>query len=308
MKKILSIISVSFCSLFFGQLLITEKTPAGTAFQGPHPSAMLEVRSNSKGVLIPLTALSDIHDQTTVQAPVEGTIIYNTSVADPGNNDIPVSRPALTVWDGSQWLFAFNKTDVELDLDKVSNFIADNGSTVLTLTNFLANQDFAYGSNIDSNWSVLIDSQQAFFEFSPANAEQRMVIDVEGLAAVNNNVDGSKFAYAVGVFVNNKLVSAQKFHVASFGGACAFNKFNIRAILDEGEDSIILNQAANTTYNVKVAVRTLPKPNGGVSYERIVFGNDAGNRSGTNTPCGNLNSGTARSYMNILTIERKHIN
>lgn len=314
MKKIYSVICfVLGASTLFAQMLITEKVTAPNTFvDPPHQSAILEVRSGSKGVLIPTAALTNLTDATTVQNPVEGSILFNTST-NATHPNIPTTRPALAVWDGNRWLFTYNKQNVDLDLDKVRNFIADNGSTVITISTFPTTAaSFTYGESITSAWSVLINSantaQQPYFEFDAQDAEQRLVIDVEGVAAINNDASGANFSYAIGVFVNDKLVSVQKYESNSLNGACMFQKFNIRAILDEGTNNTILNQNANLPYNVKLAVRALPKNSGFANFDRLVFGNVAGNRVGTSTGCGNLNEGTARSYMNILTIERKHIN
>ena len=84
-------------------------------------------------------------------------------------------------------------------------------------------------------------------------------------------------------------------------GACSFHKYNIRAILEEENDSPtqILNKTAGNTYNVKVGVRALQKGESGEgTFTSLAFGTNAGT-------CQNLNAGTARSYMNVLTIEQR---
>lgn len=293
-------------------MLITKTADAATNGNTPHPSAMLELRSDNQGFLIPRAALTGITDITTVPNPQEGTVVFCTTT-NADYAELPNNIPTLTVWDGQRWLFSYLKENVALDLDKVRNFVFQNSGSV-TFTNFpISSPTFAAGSDTNG-WEILINSdsdpspQKPAYEFDYDKAAQRMVIDVEGIAAINNNGDGTRFGYAVGVFVEDKLVNAQKFYRTSPSGACTFHKYNIRAILEEEDDSPtqILNKTAGNTYNVKVGVRALQKGESGEgTFTRLVFGADAGNRNGTNTPCGNLNAGTARSYMNVLTIEQR---
>lgn len=316
MKKILITLFLGGALLTNAQMLITKTADAATNGNTPHPSAMLELRSDNQGFLIPRVALTGITDITTVPNPQEGTVVICTTThADyPG---LPNTIPTLTVWDGQQWLFSYLKENVVLDLDKVRNFVFQNqDSEAVTFTSFPSSSpSFTVGSGT-TGWQILINSdhpsnaglQKPKYEFDYDKAAQRMVIDVEGIAAINNNGNGTQFGYAVGIFVEDKLVNAQKFYRTSPSGACTFHKYNIRAILEEENDSPtqILNKTAGNTYNVKVGVRALQKGESDEgTFSRLVFGADAGNRVGTNTPCGNLNAGTARSYMNVLTIEQR---
>lgn len=311
MRTLYLAIIIFFGNLVSAQLLITEYPLSPGTSVTPHESAMLEIRSNNKGVMLPLVELQNSTDQLSATAPVtNGAMVLNTSYYSV-NPNIPTTRPALSLWDGTKWLFTYNKQNVVLDLDKVRNFIGQNSSAV-TFENFPSSAvSLAFGEPLNTtgatNWKVLIDSDNSVnkpaFEFNAADAEQRMVIDVEGIAGINNNVSGGDFSYAVGVFVDDKLVHAQKFFNNSLAGACTFQKYNIRAVLLD--NPTILTKNAGQTYNVKVAVRPLPRPSS--NYNRLVFGDDAGTRSGTTTPCNNLNTGTARSYMNVLTIERHNV-
>lgn len=311
MKTVYVTLLIFIGNLISAQLLVTKYPLASGTSPQPHQSAMLEIRSADKGVMLPLVNLQNGTDPLSATAPVtDGAMVLNTSYYAV-NPNIPTTRPALSLWDGTKWLFTYNRENVVLDLDKVRNFIGQNSGAV-TFTDFPSSSaNFSFGETLNTTgntaWKVLIDSQNSAnkpsYEFNWDNAEQRMVIDVEGLAAINNSSDDGKFSYAVGVFVEDKLVHVQKFHSNSLAGACTFQKYNIRAILLD--NPTIINKAAGQTYNVKVAVRPLPRP--GTTYDRLVFGADAGDRYGTSNPCSNLNAGTARSFMNVLTIERHNV-
>lgn len=63
----------------------------------PDPSAILELRSNSKGLLIPRIALQSTNDVTTVPTPAEGLLIYNTATV----NNV---TPGFYYWNGTEWV------------------------------------------------------------------------------------------------------------------------------------------------------------------------------------------------------------
>ena len=283
------------------QVLVTKFPLQPGASEIPHESAMLEVRSSNQGILFPTVALQSSTDQVTVQNPVEGTVVLNTSV-NSSNSSIPTSKPTLAVWDGTQWLFTYNKENVLLDLDKVRNYTAQN-TTSISFNSFPgSNPNFAMGDNT-TNWSILIDSdtspQKPAFEFDYDKAEQRIVVDVEGMAAVNT----TNFSYAIGIFVDNKLVSAKKFYQSASSSSCYFQKFNLRALLTEqnpNSPTQILNKNAGQFYNIKIGVRPLSKDTATETATSLTFGNASGT-------CDNINADTARTYINIFTIEKKDL-
>ena len=62
----------------------------------PNSSAMLDVSSTSKGLLIPRVALTSSNDITTIGGPVESLLIYNTATA----TDV---TPGYYYWSGAAW-------------------------------------------------------------------------------------------------------------------------------------------------------------------------------------------------------------
>src|SRR5215203_402799 len=65
---------------------------AGTA----DPSAMLEIRETSKGLLLPRVTLGALGDATSpVNGPATGLLIYNTGGANP---------VGLYYWNGTSWV------------------------------------------------------------------------------------------------------------------------------------------------------------------------------------------------------------
>lgn len=66
----------------------------------PNASAMLDVSSSSKGLLIPRIALTSTTDITTIKTPATSLLIYNTATA--GSNKTAVT-PGFYYYNGSNW-------------------------------------------------------------------------------------------------------------------------------------------------------------------------------------------------------------
>lgn len=72
----------------------------------PDTSAMLDVTSNDKGVLIPRLALTAANNASPVVSPAEGLIIYNTATAGTAPDNVV---PGFYYWNGSRWYPVINK-------------------------------------------------------------------------------------------------------------------------------------------------------------------------------------------------------
>jgi len=68
----------------------------GIGLPDPDPSAMLQIASKSKGVLLPSVALASSTDNTTVPAPADGLIVWNN-----GNGNL--KEAGYYFWYSSKW-------------------------------------------------------------------------------------------------------------------------------------------------------------------------------------------------------------
>ena len=66
----------------------------------PDGSAMLDVKSTSKGLLPPRVALTAINSASPVTAPAAGLLVYNTAVAGTAPNNV---LPGYYSWNGTRW-------------------------------------------------------------------------------------------------------------------------------------------------------------------------------------------------------------
>ncbi|ROI05179.1 hypothetical protein EGI16_07645 [Chryseobacterium sp. G0240] len=83
-----SLLFFVFNILTFGQV--------GIGIPDPDPSAMLQVSSKNKGMLLPSVALNSTTDQITIPSPAEGLIIWN-------NGKGGLSETGFYYWDTSKW-------------------------------------------------------------------------------------------------------------------------------------------------------------------------------------------------------------
>ncbi len=97
MKRIFSllIIIILFSASSFAQNVGINNE--GTA---PNPSAMLDVNSASKGMLIPRVILTGTDDVTTIPSPAISLLVYNTATTSGSNAVIP----GYYYWNSSAWL------------------------------------------------------------------------------------------------------------------------------------------------------------------------------------------------------------
>ncbi len=68
------------------------------------PSAIFNVQSNDKGVLLPKVTLTSATDRTTIANPTQGLLVYNTGT----NANLPIL--GYMFWDGTQWRIFGNST------------------------------------------------------------------------------------------------------------------------------------------------------------------------------------------------------
>jgi hypothetical protein len=97
MKKLLGASLLLMHVYGYGQVAINSNGSA------PHASAMLDLQSTDKGMLVPRIALSAANVSTPVDAPADALLIYNTVSAGTGVNAV---QPGFYHWDAasSRWM------------------------------------------------------------------------------------------------------------------------------------------------------------------------------------------------------------
>ncbi len=189
MKQLfITIGALLFSSILYGQAGGVGINNNGTA---PNASAMLDVESTSKGLLVPRVALTNTTDATTIaNGNVTSLLVYNTAtIAD--------VVPGYYYWDGTVWKTLGGDADADpnneiQDLQIVGNSltITNNGTpTTIDLSPYLDNTD---NQNIDSvslngtNLTVYIENGTAATVDLSALASDHDWYEVGGTAAPDN--------------------------------------------------------------------------------------------------------------------------
>ncbi|MCX7696734.1 MAG: hypothetical protein N2Z72_03445 [Bacteroidales bacterium] len=94
MKKISIFLILWYLGKFFA---LCQNVGIGDLIFVPDPSALLELRSTSKGLLIPRVSLQSTTDIITVPTPAEGLLIYNIATI----NNV---TPGFYYWNGTEWV------------------------------------------------------------------------------------------------------------------------------------------------------------------------------------------------------------
>ncbi|MCP4000587.1 MAG: hypothetical protein GY727_06740, partial [Gammaproteobacteria bacterium] len=93
MKKVRLFIAIITITASYSLMAQVAITTDGSA---PDGSAMLEVKSTDKGILIPRVALTGTTDETTISSPVVSLMIYNTETV----SDV---TSGFYYWTGTAW-------------------------------------------------------------------------------------------------------------------------------------------------------------------------------------------------------------
>ncbi|MEK6452263.1 MULTISPECIES: hypothetical protein [unclassified Myroides] len=83
----------------------------GIGTHKPHKSAVLEVSSDTKGILLPKHVFEVFDDnQNPIVDPQVGTLVYNVMG---GNHEDNIARKGIYVWDGKKWNQLLNNEGVD---------------------------------------------------------------------------------------------------------------------------------------------------------------------------------------------------
>ena len=102
-KRRISTILFLACILNIGNwagTLQAQNVGVNSTGASPAPSAMLDVASANKGVLLPRVSLTGIRDSVTIPSPATSLILYNTATAGAAPNSV---TPGYYFWASSKW-------------------------------------------------------------------------------------------------------------------------------------------------------------------------------------------------------------
>jgi hypothetical protein len=106
MKHFIRYAAMGILPLFFFLLSFNAKAQVGIGTPTPDASAMLEVNSSDKGLLVPRIALTAASVAAPVASPATGLLIYNTATSGTAPDQV---TPGFYYWNGSRWYPVVNK-------------------------------------------------------------------------------------------------------------------------------------------------------------------------------------------------------
>lgn len=175
-------------SLFLGLLLISNIINAQVAINSdnsnPDPSAMLDVNSTDKGLLIPRVALTGTLDVATIASPATSLLIYNTATAGTSPNNV---IPGYYYWNGTTWTTLANNPWTLNGNDIYSNITGNAGIG----TNTPDDKLHLYNS---TNLRILIETPDNFYAGVRTRNSQREYFmgTIGNRWSVFDNYDGSE--------------------------------------------------------------------------------------------------------------------
>ena len=124
---------------------ILAEAQVSVGASSPHPSAMLDVNSTTKGFLPPRVALTGTGDNSTVASPVNGLIVYNTASAGVSPNNV---SPGYYYYEGNKWnKIVITQPDATIGFNKATPTTAG----VVFTPNTQNSTDYIYVSSVDNS-------------------------------------------------------------------------------------------------------------------------------------------------------------
>lgn len=239
MKKTVFLFSALSLSLSgWGQNVGINNTGAN-----PNASAMLDVVSTNKGVLVPRVALTATNAAGPITAPATSLLVYNTATAGAGSTAV---TPGFYYWNGSAWIrFSEEGTDWKI----TGNDNATSGTNFLGTTNAQA-LDFRTNNSIrfrvaNGDQVYAINNGTSAAPFYSWNGDTDMGIyriGANDLGISTGGVERASISAAATIF--NETSTDTDFRIESDGNANMF-------FLDAGNNRVSIASANNAVeFNV----------------------------------------------------------
>jgi len=175
MKKIVIPTILSFVILSLNIKAQVQNVGISTTGNSPDPSAMLDVESSDKGILIPRVSLIQTTIAAPVVSPLASLMVYNTATI----NDI---APGFYYWSGTKWERLTNE-------DNVSQQI--NDSLITNVYPFLNN-----GGGSSNDLDTIVGNEWSILGNTGTNQNTNFIgtTDNVGLTVRLNNTEKWRFA------------------------------------------------------------------------------------------------------------------
>ena len=151
----------------------------------PNSSAMLDVKSASKGLLIPRVALAGTADVTTVPSPATSLMVYNTTAAGTGTTAVV---PGYYYWNGSAWVRLVSSTTTYSSTKTTIPFASGGSVTLTTQANGTSGNVglVGFGNNATTTFVVNAIDLSTGPSYSFIAPTSGTITDISGLFSTGN--------------------------------------------------------------------------------------------------------------------------
>lgn len=257
MKTLYKFLKVGFVSTIFMQVGFAQKENVGIGTVKPDQSAILDLTSTNKGLLMPRVTLQQ---RGAIQNPANGLIVYQTDMLS-----------GFYFYDGNEWKAVGTNTAQNSVADDVLNW-SKTGNAGTTTGNFVGTTDnVPLRFKINGTNAGYLQNDNILFGLGTGN----------GGTAINN------FTVAIG---NNVLnANTTGFHNVSIGHySMTSNTIGVENIA-MGAEALTVNTTGN--YNAALGAYTLRNNTIGSSNLAVGRGSLFGNTTGSNNTAFGFNSG-----------------
>jgi trimeric autotransporter adhesin len=228
MRKLCLSLLLIICSSSF---LLAQNVGINTDGSNPDISAMLDVKSPNKGILIPRVALSSFSDVTTIPSPQISLVVYNTATVGTG---ITALTPGFYFWNGTSWVNVLSSVNV------ASYGWALTGNS---------------GINPATNFIGTIDNQPLIFKVSNAVAGKMDVSTGSTFFGIQSGLNNTGINNT-GVGINALVNSTNMYGNTALGAAALYTNINGFAKTALGQNADVggsgLNNATAIGYRSRV--------------------------------------------------------
>ena len=241
MKSIYFLFSTILLSVF-----VNAQVGINTA--NPHPSAILDISANDKGVGMPHVNLTGKFDTTSINQPQKSLIVFNS-------NNALVGGLGYYFWTGFGWDFLFSDLNGFLLQNLTKNYSKSNSATNLR---YSTNADFynttsSIGDSFGGEWRAFTDLDTSI---EIDRSKNDLLFTLTGMMQTNNNSGNGNILNAVfGIFIKKDgepVASYKLVDIASISHEnktqCAYRAFTVYGLtsdLDAGK------------YDVRFAVKNM---------------------------------------------------
>lgn len=245
--------------LHLASLLLAQ---AGINTMNPHPSTALDISSASKGVSLPVVALTGKNDVATIPVRKESLLLYNT-------NNVILGNKGYYFWDGSKWDYFFSELNQTNLLNQIQYYSASSASAInftRAAGQFKGYMAHVAGETLDpAQWTEVPGLTKTVTVTRPTN---NFLMNANGMFQANNGPSDntSGIATSIGFFIDDKLVDVKPLFL-DFQAKCSYRQFTTYGYA---------NNVSVGTHTVKFAIRNISSPN--ISTLSVTYG-------GPNTSC-----------------------